>query len=486
MMLALLCGLLSTNQPNIVLIMVDDLGWRDTTARNSPAEDDTQIQLHTPHIQRLADEGVRLDQAYASASVCTPTRASLLTGAAPARHRITWWTLHHDRDTSAKHPTLRPPAWQKEGLQPSPNLLPERLRRAGYRTIHVGKAHWGAHGTPGSDPVQLGFDENIAGHGSGAPGSYRGIHRFKNAKSTTDFTQQSVWDVPGLEKYHDRDLFLTEALAIEASRSIEAAVAAEEPFFLHFAPYAVHTPIMSNPRWMSETKDLPAVEARYASLVRSVDAAVGVLLDRLEVLKIKDNTLVIFTSDNGGVSGYAGRPSNRNAPLRGSKSSPYEGGHRVPLIARWPKHIPPGSTSDALVVTHDLHPTLLNWVDLKDSEKTVADGLNISSILTGKQDLLDRFIVWHKPHRTGVKGARFMPCTAIRMGNEKLIAWHADQRFELYDLKRDPGEQHNLADTQPERVSELARILSHWCQDAGAQMSVDQERGESIPWFDAW
>ena len=161
-MLTLLCSLLCTNQPNILLIMVDDLGWRDTSVRNGPPEDLTQAQLHTPHIQRLADEGMRLDHAYASGCVCTPTRASLLTGAAPARHHITWWTLYHDRDTSGKHPTLRAPDWKKEGVQPSPDLLPERLRRAGYRTIHVGKAHWGAHGTPGSDPLQLGFDENIA------------------------------------------------------------------------------------------------------------------------------------------------------------------------------------------------------------------------------------------------------------------------------------------------------------------------------------
>ena len=485
-MLTLLCSLLCTTQPNILLIMVDDLGWRDTSVRNGPPEDPTQAQLHTPHIQRLADEGMRLDHAYASGCVCTPTRASLLTGAAPARHHITWWTLYHDRDTSGKHPTLRAPDWKKEGVQPSPDLLPERLRRAGYRTIHVGKAHWGAHGTPGSDPLQLGFDKNIAGHGSGAPGSYRGIHRFKNAKSTTDFSKSSVWDVPGLEAYHDRDLFLTEALTIEASRSMEAAVASGEPFFLHFAPYAVHTPIMANPRWIDETEGLAPVEARYVSLVRSVDAAVGVLLERLDALGISNNTLVIFTSDNGAVSGYAGRPANRNAPLRGSKSSPYEGGHRVPLIARWPQHIPAGASSNAMVVTHDLHPTLLRWVGLEAEERSVPDGLDISSILLGQKDQLERFIVWHKPHRTGGQSGRFMPCTAIRMGDEKLIAWHAEQRFELYDLQTDPGEQNDLSGTHPERVDALSQVLADWCREAGAQMSVDQERGEPVPWFDAW
>ena len=154
-MLTLLCSLLCTNQPNILLIMVDDLGWRDTSVRNGPPEDPTQPQLHTPHIQRLADEGMRLDHAYASGCVCTPTRASLLTGAAPARHHITWWTLYHDRDTSGKHPTLR--GRLEEGVQPSPDLLPERLRRAGYRTIHVGKAHWGCPRHPRQRPLAIGL-----------------------------------------------------------------------------------------------------------------------------------------------------------------------------------------------------------------------------------------------------------------------------------------------------------------------------------------
>ena len=139
-----------------------------------------------------------------------------------------------------------------------------------------------------------------------------------------------------------------------------------------------------------------------------------------------------------------------------------------------------------MVVTHDLHPTLLQWAGLDEEQRNVPDGLDISAALLGQQDQLERFIVWHKPHRTGGQNGRFMPCTAIRLGDEKLIAWHAEQRFELYNLQTDPGEQNDLSQTQPERVQALSRVLANWCRQAGAQMSVDRERGEPVPWFDAW
>ena len=172
---------MASNQPNIVFVHVDDLGWQDTSVPMHVEPTPFNRRYHTPAMQRLADTGTVLTDNYAAAPVCTPSRTSLLTGQSPARTGITYWTLHRDRDTSRNHPVLQAPVWNMNGLDAEDVTLPRLLRRAGYRTIHAGKAHFGAHGTPGADPMALGFEVNIAGHASGAPGSYLGRHRFMNS-----------------------------------------------------------------------------------------------------------------------------------------------------------------------------------------------------------------------------------------------------------------------------------------------------------------
>ena len=345
----------------MVVFIVDDMGWQDTSVPFHVERTPFNDRYKTPNMERLAAEGMKLTNGYASGPVCTPTRTSLMTGRTPARNQITYWILDRDTDTSRKHDTLDPPSWNMNGLQGHDIVLPRLLQGRGYRTIHLGKAHWGAHDTSGSDPTNLGFDVNVAGHASGAPGSYYGKHRFKNSKSETDFSKDSKWDVPGLERFHDQDIYLTEALQVRAVEEIDRAVEDGVPFYLHFAPYAVHTPIMPNKRYLDEYEGLHPREAAYATMVQSMDVALGAVLDAIDRNDISKETIVVFTSDNGGLSahGRGGQANTHNKPLKSGKGSAYEGGVRVPWIVRWPGMTEPGSTSDMPVVTQDLFPTIL-------------------------------------------------------------------------------------------------------------------------------
>ena len=299
------------------------------------------VPWKTPNLERLAARGLRFSDAYAAAPVCTPSRTAILTGQSPARTHITYWTLEKDRDTSSRHARLDPPAWQVNGAQPTGAELPQLLANAGYRTMHVGKAHFGARGTPGADPRNFGFDVNIAGHAAGAPGSFFGSDHFKDAarkqrgKVAPADAPPSVWDVPMLERWYrdeeeDENVWLDDALAREACDAITTAVAEQRPFFLNFCPYGVHTPIMEDPRFAADYPELDPTERAYATMIAAVDDALGQLVARCDALGILDNTIFIFTSDNGGLSAHArgtapdgARAHTHNAPLRSGKGSAY-------------------------------------------------------------------------------------------------------------------------------------------------------------------
>ena len=463
---------LAASPPNIVLVLVDDLGWRDVSLGPHTL---AEPLLSTPSVDRLAREGVSFSDAYASAPVCTPTRTSLLTGTSPARSHITYWILHAGQDTTAAWPGLVWPDWNTDGLQPGAVTLPALLSAAGYRTIHVGKAHLGAEGTPGADPRALGFDVNVAGHGAGAPASYLG---------TDDFAKGSVWDVPGLERWHGKDVFLTEALAAEAERAVRDAVSEGMPFFLHFAPYALHTPIMANPRLVGRYADRVPAEAAYASMVASVDEALGRLLDLLDELGLADDTLVLFTSDNGGLAAHSrgGEPHSANAPLRSGKGSFYEGGLRVPLVVRWPGVTEPGRLCATPVVSHDLFPTLLAaaGVPLPDDRRAAVDGRDLRALLSGVAPIDERELLWHQPHFWGVSGPGIEPFSALRRGRWKLVWTHADGRLRLFDLVADPGEAHDQAARRPEVVSILSARLGAALRDAGAQLPRHADGGSEV------
>lgn len=487
LLLILAIGCAAPRPPNIVLVVVDDLGWQDTSVSFTPEPTPLNRRWRTPHLERLAAQGMRFTDAYASAPVCTPSRTALLTGSAPARTHITYWTLRRDQDTSSSHPTLAPPEWNVNGLQPGARTLPSVLGSTGYRTIHVGKAHFGAVGSPGADPLQLGFELNIAGHGAGGPGSHSGLHAFTESGRKGSTRQlPSIWDVPGLERYHGQDIFLEEALAIEAVALIDRAASEQRPFFLHFAPYSVHAPIMANQRYLEHYPDLDPIEAAYGTMIESVDAALGALLDALERNDLSENTLVLFTSDNGGLSAHArGRAPDgstshhHNAPLRSGKGSAYEGGLRVPLVAHWPVVTTPGAISHEPVILADLFPTLLAAAGADDS--SALDGVDLGPLFAGGElPGGERDLVWHQPHDWGVPGPGIEPFSALRRGRWKLIFFHAGPRFELYEVEQDPGEQHDLARERPELASVLVRALDEALGAMGAQLSIDKASGLPI------
>ncbi|USN99386.1 MAG: sulfatase [Phycisphaeraceae bacterium] len=487
-------------RPNIVLFLVDDLGWQDASVPMHSERTPFNDRYRTPNLEKLAARGVRFTNAYASAPVCTPTRTAIMTGKAPARTHITYWTLNKDTDTSRPRDDVAAPDWAVNGLQPGDHeTLPAILRSAGYRTIHVGKAHFGAHGTPGGDPTSLGFDVNIAGHASGGPASYYGLQHFTVAgrQGKPPHETSSVWDIPGLEVYHGHDIYLTEALAIEASRAIRDAVDAGVPFFMNFAPYAVHAPIMGNKKYEPNYPDLDDRERAYASMIETYDVALGALVTTLEETGQLENTVIIFSSDNGGLSAHArGKAPDgqtrhtHNAPLKSGKGSAYEGGTRVPTIIAWPgvtDSLQADARSiDTPIISHDFFPTIIGLAglqaDLGPDRGSEIDGRDLSPLLTGRPQLFDadRVLGWNQPHQWGADGPGIRPFTSIRRGDWKLIYFHAGRRFELYNLAADLGEASDLAAEDPDRVAELAGVMEAWIERTGAQLSIDKTTGEEI------
>ncbi len=477
-------------RPNILVFLVDDMGWQDTSvplhAKRTPLND----QFHTPNMERLASSGAKFTQAYAC-SVCSPTRVSLITGMNAARHRVTNWTLYKNKNTDAKHPTLEFPAWNVNGVCTAPGVeravaattLPMLLSQAGYRTIHVGKAHFGALGTPGAEPRNLGFDVNIAGHAAGGPGSYLGEQNFSGQWRGAP----SVWDVPGLTSYHGRDIFLTEALTIEANKAMDRAVADGKPFFLYMAHYAVHVPYAQDKRYYQKYRDsgLDPTEAMYAALVEGMDKSLGDLLANLDRHGIADNTVVLFMSDNGGLSahGRGGPPHTHNAPLSSGKGSAHEGGIRVPMIVRWPGVTTRASACDRPVIIEDFFPTILEMASVKSPKtRQPVDGISFVPLLKRTEGYpIDRTLFWHYPNHWGPKGPGIGPSSTIRHGDWKLIYYHADRRYELFNLAEDLGETRNLAGQQTRRVAELAGKLRRYLEGVAAQMPTDKRTGKPVP-----
>lgn len=478
----------TASRPNIVVFMVDDLGWQDLSLPLGSETTPFNRRYRTPHVERLARSGTTFTDAYSASPVCTPTRTALMTGRHPARTGITYWTLHADSDTSARHPRLRPPEWRNRGLDENDITLPGLLRDFGYRTIHVGKAHFGAIGTSGADPTRLGFDVNVAGHAPGGPGSFLGIHDF-GAMKRQGRVGPSVWDVPGLESSHGQDVYLTEVLAGLATSEIDRSLEARLPFFLHFAPYAVHAPIMANHRHLHHYEELDRREAAYATMVETMDAALGQILDHIDALGLADDTIVIFASDNGGLSAHArgGEPHIHNAPLRSGKGSAYEGGVRIPLVVHLPGE--PEATARRVgtpVSVIDLFPTLLELAGTSTPEDHLAtiDGDSIVGLLGDDADASrpdeDRTLVWHMPHQWGAKGPGIEPFTSIRSGDWKLLYFHDGPRIELFDLENDVSEVNDLATQRPAVARRLLVDLQGWIEETGADLSIDSDTGQEI------
>lgn len=475
------------DRPNIVFFLVDDMGWQDTSVPFHTEVTALNRRYRTPNMERLADQGMKFTQAYASA-LCSPTRVSALTGMNAARHRVTNWTLRRDISPDPKHPGMVPPEWNVNGVCSAAGTpgtvvatpLPALLRSAGWRTLHVGKAHFGAKGTPGENPLHLGFDVNIAGHAAGGPGSYWGVMKF-SASWRSSNPADRIWDVPGLDAYHGREIYLTEALTLEAVRLMEQSVADGKPFYLYLSHYAVHAPFEKDLRFYQKYRDAGLAEhqAVYASMIEGMDKSLGDVMAAIRRLGLERNTVLVFASDNG-----SPQENDRNLPLRGHKLTPWEGGIRVPLIVKWPGVTPTNAVCRQPVILEDLFPTLLEIAGVPWQGRVVqtVDGESFVPLLRGEAgtgSAGDRPLVWHYPHVYGQ-----LPYSVVRVGAWKLIYHHFDRRFELFDVDDDLGEQTNLASREPARVSELARQLGRLLRERGARMPLDVRTGRPIEWPD--
>jgi arylsulfatase A-like enzyme len=485
---------MNSNSPNIVMFLVDDMGWQDTSepfwSRRTPLND----RYRTPNMERLARSGMKFTQAYACA-VCSPSRVSLMTGLNAARHRVTNWTMRRDQATDRHSDELIYPEWNINGICAEPGLprsvhakcLPAFLAEAGYRTIHVGKAHLGASDTPGADPLNLGFDINIAGHAAGGPGSYLSEQDFSAEWRDGD----RYWDVPGLEAYHGSGTFLTEALTLEAGRAIDRAVADDVPFFLYMSHYAVHVPFAEDPRFIEKYRHLPPTEAMYAALIEGMDKSLGDLLDRLETLGVADDTVVLFMSDNGGLSAHGrdGEPHTHNRPLSSGKGSAHEGGIREPMIVRWPGVTAADSVCDDYVIIEDFFTSILEIAGIDGPQQVggVVDGRSFVPMLRGESDsgaAAARALIWHYPNGWGEGGPGIGPHSTVRLGDWKLVYYHmpsAPTRFELFNLAQDIGETTNLAEREPERRDDLRLRLRQHLEEASAQMPTIRDGGQPVP-----
>lgn len=424
-----------TIRPNFIVILVDDLGWRDLGIGGG--------QLYeTPHIDKFARSAVRFTQAYSACTVCSPTRAALLTGQYPARLHLTDWIAGHVRPKAK----LRVPDWTRE-LLPETTTIAEVLKGVGYSTALIGKWHLG--GT-NSTPADHGFDLNIGGTDKGQPPSYFSPYKIPTLK-----------DGPVGEYLADRE-------TDEAVKFIESHT--NRPFFLYLPRYSVHTPLQAKPEKIAKYREKLArvggihTDPIYAAMIESLDEGVGRILETLEKLRLDDRTVVIFTSDNGGLT-LNGVTSN--LPLRDGKGSAYEAGVRVPLFVRWPGHSRTNHAVNAPVITQDLFYTIAEIAGAPVSVAQPRDGQSLAAALEKGLEPRRDSIYWHYPH---YHPGGATPYSAVRRGKWKLIEFLEDHRVELYNLETDPGERKDVAQMMPHVTETLKRSLESWRDQVGAQM----------------
>jgi arylsulfatase A len=438
-------------KPNVVLILADDYGWRDAACYGSDL-------YQTPNLDRLARDGVRFTEAYSACTVCSPTRAAIMTGKYPARLHVTDWIP----GLPPENPKLLVPDWTKY-LPLEETTLAEAFKGAGYATASIGKWHLGGEKYY---PEEQGFDLNIAGTHTPGVASYFAPYQIP-----------TLPDGPAGE-------YVTDRLGAEAARWIDANQ--DKPFFLYLPHFAVHTPIQAKRELIEKyrAKKKPGqvhTNEVYAAMIESMDETVGRIRSKLDELKLADNTIIVFASDNGGRV-----PTTSNLPLRVGKGACYEGGTRVPLIVYAPRVTRAGGIRNTPVISMDLFPTLLELAGLKREARTAVDGFSLVPLLRRNAKLKRDELFWHYPHYQHYQLGGTTPYGAIRKGDFKLIEFFDDMRVELYDLKKDLGEQHNLAAQMPAKAEALRKQLHAWRKEVGAQMptrnsSYDPSQPEHNP-----
>lgn len=449
-------------KPNVVFFLVDDLGWMDIAANGSSF-------YETPNIDRLASSGVRFTQAYAASPVCSPTRASILTGRNPARINLTQWIGGPGN-----------PDYERN-LPLEEVLFPELLKEAGYKNCFLGK--WHLNNRAGEDtfwPDKQGFDVNIAGH-------FRGGLYIKN-------NYFAPWDIPNIKNGPDGE-YITDRLAEEAVQFIDRNV--NDPFLVYFSFYNVHAPfaaprpevkkfetkrdelgLSDAERFSEETLGKKPFKYRcrqdhatYAAMVEAMDRAVGTVLDKIESSGLEDDTLVVFFSDNGGLATSEGTPTS-NLPLRTGKGWVYEGGIRVPAIIKWPKVAKAGDVSDTVITSMDFYPTILDAAGITQRPDLHIDGKSLKPVLQKRADVLHESVYFHYPHRSNQRG---YPSAAVRTGDHKLIVSLNENRVELYDLSKDVGERNDLSSELPDVRDRLFADLKSWWKDVDARFPKESK-----------
>ncbi len=434
------------SRPNILFIMIDDLGWMDLHCQGNSA-------YRTPNIDRLAGEGMRFTDAYAAAPVCSPTRAAAMTGLAPARLRITnhipdRWRFYRDRKLG--------PGRSVNHLAPEYVTIAERLKTAGYATAFMGK--WHLSGTSWSDenrtylPGNQGFDLNIGGCHQGGPG---GKGSF--------FDPFQVPNIPSRKKGQ----YLPDRLADEAISFMKKQSNAEKPFFLCLWNYTVHWPVEApDALYKKYAAGTPDLHQKYQAMVEGMDMAVGKVLAALDRMNLGDDTLVVFTSDNGPFCGDNNEMTSA-APLKDSKGYLGDGGIRVPLIIRWPGRIKKNSLCRDPVITMDFVPTFLDTAGVEYGENDF-DGESLLPVLAGTGRLRREAICVHFPHYAFHRNNRMGGI--IRSGDYKLIRYYDDNSIALYDMRKDIGEKQDLAKQMPEMAAGLSGKLDAWLEETKAAM----------------
>jgi arylsulfatase A-like enzyme len=462
--LFLACEKVEKAPPNVVFILADDLGWADIGANNP------NTFYETPNIDRIAREGVRFTDGYATCPVCSPTRASIMGGQYPARLNTTDWFGAPQPTNVVKHWTRNKellPAPYNEQLPLEVTTLAEHLNSKDYHTFFAGKWHLG---DTGFFPEDQGFDINRGGHKRGSPpGGY--FSPYNNPKLDD-----------GPEGEHLPIRLGRESIQFLQSMSEEHQ---GDPFLLYLSFYSVHTPLQTTEalktKYEKKSQGLPDVEpvfipegdrkARqvqdhpvYGGMMESMDVAVGMVLNALDQFGMADNTMVIFTSDNGGLSTSEGSPTS-NLPLRAGKGWLYEGGVRVPTLIRWPGLVTPNTTIDVPMTSMDFYPTILEASGI-DNTEYFSDGISLITLLKKNKAPKRDALFWHYPHYGNQGGS---PGSAVRSGPYKLIYFFEDKRMELYNLEDDIGEHHSLSDSLPGIRDALFQRIEHWWQETDAR-----------------
>lgn len=481
------------DRPNIILFLVDDMGWQDTSLPFWTEKTPWNSLYETPNMERLAQQGMMFTQAYAC-SVSSPSRVSLLTGMNAARHRVTNWTLEKNKTNDGKNETIRPPQWNVNGICQIPNIeytyqvtsLPQILKDNGYHTIHCGKAHFGAIDTPGENPYHFGFEVNIAGHAGGGLASYLGKENFGNRTDGRNPLQA----IPGLEKYWGQDIFVTEALTLEAKKELDHARRLDQPFFLYMAHYAIHIPIQKDMRFYQKYADkgMTEVEAAYASLIEGMDKSLGDLMDYLETNKLSENTIIIFMSDNGGLAATtrSGKLHTQNSPLNSGKGSAYEGGIREPMIVSWPGKVKSNSKCNDYLIIEDFFPSILEMAKIKHYQTVQPiDGKSFTPLLTESGNpAKGRKLYWNFPNIWGPSGPGIAATCSVRDGDWKLIYYYETGKKELFNITQDIGEINDLSKKHPDIVRNLSKALGQHLRQVEAQRPTFISTGQSVPWPD--